>query len=416
MTTDLKPIPRGWSTVALLWFVVCSNYVARLMITTMHGSIPAAIPMTEAQFGLLTSALLLVYGALQPFAGFLGDRFSRSRVIIWSMAAWSVTTLLTAFSRTFAELLFMRTLMGLSEALYMPAALALITDYHRGPTRSLATGIHMAGMYVGCSLAGLGGWLAERRSWNFAFGVVGAAGVAFAALLLFTLRDAPREGDRESAGGATRAPPSFGVALASLFRSGSFLLVLVFFGFIGTTGWLLLGWMPIFLQGHFHLRQGAAGLSATGYLNAAALLGVLVGGAWAGRWARTNARACILVPLIGLLAAGPGVWMTAQASSYVFAMLGLTLYGLTIAFTQANIMPILCLITDPRYRATGFGVINLGNQIGGGLGIYAAGALMDAHVGLGKILTGTAGCLMLCTILLFFVRTANSGVAREGSR
>jgi MFS family permease len=413
MTTDFKPIPRAWSTVALLWFVVCSNYVARLMITTMHGSILETIPITEAQFGLLTSVLLLAYGALQPFAGYLGDRFSRSRVIILSMIAWSVTTFLTAYARTFEELLVMRTLMGVSEALYMPAAFALITDYHRGPTRSLAMGIHMTGTYVGCSLAGLGGWLAELRSWNYAFGVVGLAGIAFSVLLLFTLRDAPREGDREIAGEATRSPPGFGIALASLFSRGSFILVLVFFGLIGITGWLVLGWMPIFLQGHFHLRQGAAGWSATSYLNVAALFGVLIGGAWADRWAKTNVRGCILVPFIGLLVAGPSVWMTAQTSSYVFAMLGLTLYGLTIAFTQTNIMPILCLITDPRYRATSFGVINLGNQIGGGLGIYAAGALMDAHHDLGKILTGTAGCLILCAILLFFVKAPHSARAPD---
>jgi MFS family permease len=354
----------------------------------------------------LTSVFLWVYGGLNLFAGFLGDRFSRSRVIIVSMVAWSAVTLLTACARTFTELLIMRTLMAVSETLYMPAAVALITDYHRGPTRSLATGIHMTGIYIGCSLAGFGGWLAERRSWNFAFTVVGLAGLAYSVLLVFLLRDAPREEERATSGEATGAAHGFGTALASLFSSGSFILVLIFYGLLGCVEWLILGWMPFFLQGHFHLRQGAAGISATGFINVAALVGGLVGGAWADRWSRTNARGRIWVPAIGLLAAGPGIWMTGEGTGFAFAMLGLTLYGLCVAFTESNMMPMLCLITNPRYRAMSFGSVNLANTMGGGLAIYVAGVLMDARVDLGTIMAATSGGLILCAILLFFVRPA----------
>ena len=136
MTPASQLLPRAWLTVALLWFVAFFNYLARIMITTMHGSILAAFPITEAQFGLLTSTFLWAYGILSPAAGFLSDRFSRSRVIIVSMLAWSVVTWLTSFARTFEQLLVMRALMGVCEACYIPAALALISDYHRGPTRS----------------------------------------------------------------------------------------------------------------------------------------------------------------------------------------------------------------------------------------------------------------------------------------
>src|SRR5512133_1968129 len=128
------------------------------MITTMRGSILEALPMTDAQFGLLTSVFLWVYGLLSPFAGFLADRFNRSRVIVGSLFVWSLITWLTAHATTFNELLATRALMGISEACYIPAALALIADYHRGPTRSLANGIHLTGVMVGSALSGVGGW------------------------------------------------------------------------------------------------------------------------------------------------------------------------------------------------------------------------------------------------------------------
>src|SRR6185369_8408264 len=105
---------------------------------------------------------LWVYGLLSPCAGFLADRYNRSRVIVISLLAWSVLTWLTAHATTFHGLLLTRALMGVSEACYIPAALALIADYHRGGTRSLATGIHMSGIMVGSGLGGLGGWIAEH--------------------------------------------------------------------------------------------------------------------------------------------------------------------------------------------------------------------------------------------------------------
>src|SRR6185436_3333637 len=154
---------RAWLAVALLCVVGCLNYLDRIMLVTMRSSVVAAVPMTEAQFGLLTSIFLWVYGVLSPFAGFLADRFSRSRVIIASLFIWSFVTWMTAHAQTYNELLLARALMGISEACYIPAALALIADFHRGPTRSLAIGVHMAGIMIGQGLGGVGGWLAEKR-------------------------------------------------------------------------------------------------------------------------------------------------------------------------------------------------------------------------------------------------------------
>lgn len=137
---------RAWLTVALLWFVGCLNYLDRVMIATMRQSLVDAIPMTDAQFGRLTTIFLLVYAVLSPVAGYLADRFNRSHVIIGSLFVWSLITWLTAHATTYGQLLVTRALMGVSEACYIPAALALIADYHGPRTRSLANGTHLSGV------------------------------------------------------------------------------------------------------------------------------------------------------------------------------------------------------------------------------------------------------------------------------
>src|SRR4051812_9665026 len=184
---------RAWLVVAVLWVAAFLNYLDRNIILTMRGSVIAAIPMTEAQFGLLTSVFLWVYAGLSPLAGFLADRVGRTRVIVASLFVWSLVTWLTGLATTFPQLLAARALMGISEACYIPAACALITDIHRGATRSRATAIHLTGFTIGSGMGGLGGWLAERHDWSYAFYLFGFVGLAHSIIAFLCLRDVPRE-------------------------------------------------------------------------------------------------------------------------------------------------------------------------------------------------------------------------------
>lgn len=398
---------QAWLCVALLWFVACLNYFDRIMLTTMHGSIVSAIPMTDKQFGLLTSIFLWVYGVLSPFAGFLADRFGRSRVIVVSLFCWSAITWLTGHSKTFDQLLFARGLMGISEACYIPAGMALIMDYHRGPTRSLANGIHVSGVFVGSGLGGLGGWLAIRHAWGYAFKLFGMIGVLYAVLLIFLLRDAPHDEVQAdlSAGLKTKFLP----ALKSLFSRGSFYVAIIFWGLLGVVGWAINGWMPTYFQEQFHLDQGSAGFSATGYLQAAALLGVIIGGALTDQWSRSGERRRISITRIGLFVAAPGILLAANTSLLAIAIVGLMIYGLMRSFADTNMMPILCLITDQRYRATGYGILNAFACFVGGLTIFAGGALRDAQIDVARIFQFSAVCLAAAAALLFFVKPISSG-------
>ncbi|MBL9183213.1 MAG: MFS transporter [Verrucomicrobiaceae bacterium] len=393
-------LPRAWLIVGVLWVVAALNYLDRIMITTMRDSLTQAVPMTDAQFGLLTSVFLWVYGLLSPLAGFLADRFNRSRLIVLSLLIWSLLTWLTGHARSFEELIVVRALMGMSEAAYLPAALALIADYHRGSTRSLATGIHMTGLSVGTGLAGIGGWLAEKQGWRFAFDVFGWLGIVYAMALWFVLRDPPVRQETQTSSPA----PRLGDALASLFSNRSFWLLLAFWGLLALAGWAVAGWMPTYFKEQFSLGQGAAGISATSYLAVAMFAGKLIGGAWADRWSRTNDRARILVPAIGLFIAAPATLMLANTSVLALAIAGLCFYGLMRSFSDANLMPILCQVADSRYRATGYGVLNLFSCLVGGVTVYLGGVLRDAHISVSTLFMAAAAGMLVCGVLMTCVK------------
>ena len=393
-TTQVK----AWLFVAMLCLVGCLNYLDRIMITTMRSSIVEAMPMTDAQFGLLTSVFLWVYGLLSPFAGFLADRFNRSRVIIGSLFVWSGVTWLTAHATTFEELLATRALMGISEACYIPAALALIADYHRGATRSLATGIHMAGIMAGQSLGFLGGIISEKHDWSYAFSFFGIIGIVYSLILALFLRDAPPQEER------ILSRVSFGKGVAALFRQPNYVKALAFWGLLGVVGWMIVGWLPTFYKEHFNLPQGEAGMYATVYVHSVGLAGVLLGGFLADRWSRSTPRGRILVPAIGLLLAAPAVLLASKTTILPVAIAGFMLYALTKAFSDANMMPILCLVADPRYRATGYGILNLFSCIIGGVGLYAAGSLRDAHIDLSSMFQFAAVTMILAALMLLSIR------------
>ena len=394
---------RAWLTVGLLLLVGVLNNLDRIMLTTMRASMKEAIPMTEAQFGLLTSVFLWSYALLNPFAGFLADRFNRSRVIITGLFVWSLMTWLTGQARTYDQLRIVRVFMGISEACFLPAALALITDYHGSATRSLASGIVIAGLGIGSALGGLGGWLAERQGWTYAFTLFGIGGMIYSVVLIFTLRDAPRTTRDDSAASETQRA-GMGEAFASLLGNGSFRLILLCWGIAGIAGWAILGWMPTYLSERFGLTQGAAGIMATSYPQIAGLLGLLIGGAWADRWRRTNERARIHVAVIGLCSAALGIFLCAHAGVLAVALGGLITYGLMRVFLDANMMPILCTACDARYRATGFGLMNLLSCLLGGLALYAGGALRDAQVDVNKMFFLGALILILCAVAVFLVK------------
>ncbi len=392
--------------VALLWPVALLNYMDRLLITSMRESIMESLPMTEARFGLLTSAFLWVYGMISPFAGFLADRFSRRWTIIGSLLAWSLFTWLTGYSQSYGALLLARAGMGISEACYLPAALALICDYHRTATRSLAVGLHGTGLYAGTALGGIGGYLAQSWGWRSGFLIPGAVGIAYSLLLMRFLRDSPEQLPLANRAPAGLTPPRvrLGAALRSLAGQPANWLLLGGLLPLGVAVWLVYGWLPTYLSEHFHLGMGAGGLSATGYTQVATVVGLLAGGRLADRWTQVNPRGRILVAAMGCALAASGLFLMAETGVLVAAIGALLLLGLGLGLYSANNMPILREVADERYNATAIGVLGGASCIAGGIMTYAGGALRDLHVDLAVSFKATAAGVLVAGLLLLRVR------------
>lgn len=397
-----------WLLVAMLSIVGCLNYLDRMMITTMRSSIMDEIPMTEAQFGLLTSVFLWIYGIASPFAGYLADKFNRSKVIIGSLFIWSLVTWLTSQASNFEELLLARALMGISEACYIPAALALIVDYHPGNTKSTATGFHIGGVYIGQSLGFIGGWIAETDSWQYAFHIFGIIGVVYAFILIVLLKDKTSEVTDAAAESLSKPAVNLGEAFKSLFSNRAFNMVLFIWGLSGAVSWMVNGWLPTYYKEKYNLTQTEAGVYSTVYLFTAMLLGVILGGAMADLWAKRNKNARILLPAIGFLIAVPGVILASYTDLIWITVIGFILYAFTRPFIDANMMPILESMIDKRFLATGYGILNFCSCIIGGLGIYAAGALRDAQINLSTIFQVAALSMVICAIALFSLVTKSS--------
>ena len=396
----------AWTAVAWLWFAGGSNYLTRTTLTTMRASIVQDIPMSDAQFGLLTSAFLWSYAIFGPFGGFLADRFSRRLVVIWSMVAWSSVTLITTQVRTFDSFLALRALLGVSQAFYIPAAVALIIDYHLGPTRALAGGIHLTGMIFGSMIGGLGGWLAEKYSWGSAYTFIGVPNLALAGLLFFFLREPPRERAKSEMAQPTGPSIKLGEALRSLARPGPYYYLVACQAVQGAVSWIIIGWVPTLLREQFKLGQGAAGFSSLGFLYGSQTVGLLIGGFWSDRLSVKNPRARIIIPAVAVIVTAPAFFLTGWFPSMFFSLLSLSMWGLAMGFFGANTMPITCLVVDARYRATALGLLNACMAIFGGFALYGVGALRDAKINVNLILTLTGLGVFLCGLFLWFVNTS----------
>ncbi|HEV7402009.1 MAG TPA: MFS transporter [Chthoniobacteraceae bacterium] len=370
-------ISQAWLTVLLLWPVAMLNYLDRQIFSTMKASIMADVVdiRTEAAFGSLMSAFLYGYGVMSLLGGYLGDRFNRRWVILGSLGLWSLVTWLTGRAQTYEQLWWARSIMGLSEACYIPAGLAMIADFHGAATRSRAVGIHQSGIKMGIILGGMGGYIADSHyGWRAGFEWCGAAGVLYAILLFFCLRNPPRD----DAALAKKQGLALWPSLRELFGLAGFLLLLLYVTLPAVPNWVVKSWMPAVLASAFHLQQGQAGSSATLSVMFGSFAGLGLGGWLADRWQQRSARGRIYVSSLGLACCIPALVAIGAAPNLGVAVVFLVLFGIGWGFYDANNMPILCQVVRPELRATGFGIMNMVSVLIGGYAVDLVGKMRDA--------------------------------------
>ena len=406
----MNPRRAAWLVVVLLLPVALLNYLDRQMLAAMKFSVMGDVPtiLTEANWGRMLGQFKWVYAVASPLGGWLADRYSRRRVVCASLFVWSAVAWATGQVTTYAGLLATRSLMGVSEAFYLPAALALIADHHLGATRSRAVGLHQMGIYCGVILGGWSGYVADDPTlgWRRAFVACGVVGMAYTLPLLLLLRDAPRP-----AAAPSQSP--LADAARELTANRSFVLLVACFTLPALAGWIVRDWMPAILKDQFDIGQGAAGVSATLYWPLAAILGALAGGSLADRWMRRSPRGRVFTSAIGMGLVAVAVAGVGHAGTLADAIACLSVFGLGWGLFDCNNMPILCQVVRPDLRATGYGVMNLVSISLGGVADWAFGALRDARVPLHAILGAFAGVALLSVVLVLQIRPRPERTAED---
>ncbi len=349
-----------WILVALLWVVALLNYMDRQMLSTMKPTMQLDIHelQSAANFGYLMAIFLWIYGIMSPISGIIADRVNRKWLIIFSLFIWSAVTFSMGYATTFNQIYWLRAFMGFSEALYIPAGLSLISDYHTNKTRSLAIGLHMSGIYMGQALGGFGATFATMFSWQQAFHIFGFIGIAYSFILILFLKEDSREKGAKLSMNKNTFPSLFkGVGL--LLTNISFWVILIYFAVPSLPGWGVKNWLPTLYAQNLHIEMSIAGPISTVTLAFSSLLGVIFGGILSDKWSQKNIRGRVYTSAIGLSLTVPALFLISSGHS-LFSVIGASFcFGFGFGIFDTNNMPILCQFVSSKYRATAYGLMNL---------------------------------------------------------
>ena len=395
-----------WVLIGLLWVVAPLNYMDRQMLSTMRPAMEGDIAelQSAANFGRLMAVFLWIYGLMSPVAGMIADKVNRKWLIVGSLFVWSAVTYAMGFAQSFEQLYVLRALMGVSEALYIPAGLALIADFHTSKTRSLAVGIHMTGLYMGQALGGFGATVAAAYSWQSAFQAFGLAGIVYAVILIFLLREKRGELPVEPLSvPVTEKPPLF-KGFAVLFSNIAFWVILFYFAVPSLPGWATKNWLPTLFAENLNIDMATAGPLSTITIAASSFVGVIFGGILSDRWVQRNIKGRVYTSAIGIGLTIPAIMLIGFGHNTLHIVGAAVCFGVGFGMFDANNMPILCQFVSPKYRATGYGMMNMVGVFSGAFITDLLGRSADAG-NLGRDFAFLGGIVLVAVLIqLAFLR------------
>jgi len=392
-----------WIVVGLLWMVALLNYMDRQMLSVMKPAMQMNIAelRSATNFGYLMAIFLWIYGLMSPVSGIIADKFNRKWLIVYSLFVWSGVTFALGYATTFNQVYWLRAIMGISEALYIPAGLSLIADFHSSKTRSLAIGIHMTGFYAGQALGGFGATAAAAFSWQSTFHAFGIIGIFYSVILILFLREKVKP--VPAMPGMIKRTNVF-KGLSNVLGNFSFWIILFYFAVVSLPGWAAKNWLPTLFAQNLHLPMSQAGPLSTITIAAASLLGVLAGGILSDRWVQKNISGRVYTSAIGMGLTIPSLLLLGFGHT-IFAVIGAALcFGIGYGMFDANNMPILCQFVASSNRATAYGLMNMTGVFFGAFITDLLGHSADAG-NLGKDFALLAAIVLAAlAVQLYFLR------------
>lgn len=414
-------ITPKWRVVIFLFFAAGLNYADRTALASVIPPLKEDMGVTDVQIGVMGMLFLWTYAIFSPFAGNVADRFSRTKIVVWSLVAWSAVTVLTGLAWSVPVLYVMRIALGVAECFYLPAAVALIGDHHGPETRGKATGMHLLGLNMGVMLGGAAaGLLAESFGWRYGFLVLGGAGLILALGAHYFLTDGPNATVIRTVESDAKTKAEAGKAWAFLLRVPSFYIVLLAQAVAGVASWIFLSWLPLYFNENYGLALGAAGLMGVALYKAPVVIGVSAGGWISDRVARGNARNRVMLKALSFIISGPFLLLMLGNPSLILVSVSLIVSSTIRALGSPSEHPIICDVVPPAYRSTAVGIFNTCGTAAGGLGVLLAGVFkqdlgLSFIFGASSFLYIFAGGMLALSYFIFVPRDISRAQAFEAA-
>ena len=383
--TDGKPISRKYSyyVFSLLFLLYMFDYIDRMIIASLFPFIKADWNLTDAQCGMLISA---VYWSIIFFTlpiSILIDRWSRKKSIGIMALIWGLATAACAFTRNFSQLFGARVMIGVGEAGYAPGGTAMISALFPQKKRAQIMGIWNASIPLGSAIGiVLGGFVAERYGWRHAFGLVAIPGM-IVALLFFWVRDYKTVDLVKTASDATErnAPSKMKAGDITRDIGGKTSLVLTYIAFSGNTfvTTALLSWLPTYFHRVYGTSISDASLKSS-LIMLLAIVGAPTGGFLADRWLRRRANARLVFAACSSLLTSVFLFASFRVFHGTPQYIFLLLTGMSIASFVPAAAAVTQDLVHPGIRALSYSVcVIVQNLLGSSVGPIYVGALSDRY-------------------------------------
>ena len=402
-------MPGKWCLLAFLCVMFFVYTVDRALLGLLAIPIQAETGMSDLRFGILNSAVFWTYAAAVPFAGLVGDRFDKRKVIGVAVLAWSIAAAFAGLACGFWSLLVVVSFaITLPQTLYGPSANALIAKEHVG-TRAVALSVHQAAFYAGWFASGLvvAATLSVLGSWRgayVAFGVLGVAvGIAFALWTNARPAEAP---EQLLPGGTTDVARSFRAFFccpsALLASCGYVAMVFVAFGYTA--------WGPKFVAVKFGVSPAVAGAGVMSWHFAAAFAAILLSGLISDRFTRRWPRFRLAFQISALAVAVPVLAVFGFSGSLAVVWGAAAIYGFLRGMFESCQIASVFDVVEPACRAGAVGFLNVIAGLAGSLAPISVGWLSQRFgirgMEVGFALLGgalaVAAVLMLISLLFTF--------------